>query len=63
MARAIGVGGTFLACMDVEATRSWYSRVLGMDPDGGIAFRHDESAAAFGEGARTVFACFADASE
>jgi catechol 2,3-dioxygenase-like lactoylglutathione lyase family enzyme len=61
MAKVVGLGGLFLECRDVEATRDWYARVLGMEPDehGGIAFRHEESAAAFGDGARTIFGPFA----
>ena len=61
MAKVIGLGGVFLHCADVEATKDWYSRVLGMEPNdfGGFHFMHGESAAAFGDGARTIYGIFA----
>jgi catechol 2,3-dioxygenase-like lactoylglutathione lyase family enzyme len=64
MAKVLGLGGVFFACADSAATKAWYARVLGMEPDegGGLAFLHGESAAAFPMGARTVFAPFPDAS-
>lgn len=60
MAKVIGLGGVFFRCRDVEATRAWYQRVLGMDIDdyGGTSFGHAESAALFPEGARTIWAPF-----
>ncbi|MBD3770332.1 MAG: VOC family protein [Rhodobacterales bacterium] len=60
MAKVIGLGGVFFRCRDVEATRAWYQRVLGMDIDdyGGTSFGHVESAALFPEGARTIWAPF-----
>jgi catechol 2,3-dioxygenase-like lactoylglutathione lyase family enzyme len=62
MARVLGLGGVFFTCADSEATKAWYARVLGMSPDedGGLAFLHGETAAAFPQGARTVFAPFPD---
>lgn len=60
MAKVIGIGGVFLHCADVEATKDWYARVLGMEPNdmGGFHFMHGESAEAFGEGARTIYGIF-----
>jgi predicted enzyme related to lactoylglutathione lyase len=60
MGKVIGVGGVFLACADSAATKNWYMRVLGFEPDdhGGFSFIHTDSAAAFPQGARTVFAPF-----
>jgi catechol 2,3-dioxygenase-like lactoylglutathione lyase family enzyme len=61
MAKVIGLGGVFLHCADVEATKDWYARVLGMEPNdfGGFHFMHGDSAAAFGDGARTIYGIFA----
>lgn len=63
MARVLGVGGVFFTSTDSAATQAWYVRVLGMVPDaaGGLSFLHADSAAAFPQGARTVFAPFPDA--
>jgi len=60
MAKVIGIGGVFLHCRDAEATKTWYARVLGLEPDdtGGFHFLHGDSDASFGEGARTIFATF-----
>ena len=60
MGKVIGVGGIFMTCADAAATRDWYTRVLGFTPDahGGFSFLHADSAAAFPEGARTIFAPF-----
>jgi catechol 2,3-dioxygenase-like lactoylglutathione lyase family enzyme len=60
MGKVIGMGGIFLSCADAEATKDWYRRVLGMEPNdyGGFDFLHTTSAAAFPEGARTIFAPF-----
>ncbi|MEZ5986522.1 MAG: VOC family protein [Hyphomonas sp.] len=60
MAKVIGLGGVFFRCRDVEATRAWYQRVLGMHIDdyGGTSFGHAESAARFPEGSRTIWAPF-----
>jgi catechol 2,3-dioxygenase-like lactoylglutathione lyase family enzyme len=65
MAKVIGLGGVFLYCADVDATRDWYVRVLGMETNdfGGFHFMHSDSAASFGEGARTIFAPFASGSD
>lgn len=61
MGRVIGVGGVFMASADPERTKQWYARVLRfeLDAQGGFSFRHGETATAFPEGARTVFAPFA----
>ena len=61
MASVIGVGGVFFLCKDVDATRAWYSRVLGIELDaafGGRAFSHAQSAAAFPNGAMTIWSPF-----
>jgi catechol 2,3-dioxygenase-like lactoylglutathione lyase family enzyme len=61
MAKVMGIGGVFLLCANMELTKDWYTAVLGLEPDdfGGFHFMHDESAEAFGQGARTIFAPFA----
>jgi predicted enzyme related to lactoylglutathione lyase len=61
MAKVIGIGGVFLHCADVEATRAWYARVLGLEPTdfGGFTFLHKQSADRFEEGAQTIFGIFA----
>lgn len=60
MGKVIGVGGVFLACENTAVTKDWYVRVLGLEPQdfGGFAFIHADSAQAFPEGARTIFAPF-----
>ncbi len=60
MAKVLGVGGIFFLCKDVDATRDWYRRVLGIQPDdyGGYGFLHKEAADAFPKAARTVWAPF-----
>lgn len=60
MGKVIGVGGVFLACADTAVTKEWYVRVLGLEPEdfGGFAFLHSDSAKAFPESARTIFAPF-----
>jgi len=64
MAKVLGLGGVFFTCADLDKTKAWYARVLGMEPDadGGLAFLHRDSAEAFPQGARTVLAPFPDAS-
>ena len=49
MAKVIGLGGVFFHCADVDATRAWYQRVLGLEIDdyGGASFAHAASAAQF----------------
>lgn len=56
----LGVGGVFIKCADVEATKAWYRDVLGITPSdyGGFDFLHSDSAAKFGPGGRTIFAQF-----
>lgn len=63
--RVLGVGGVFFSCADTAKTVSWYGDVLGMTPNDycGFDFMHRSSAEAFPEGARTIFAPFADDSE
>lgn len=66
MAKVIGVGGVFFLCKDVEATRAWYSRVLGIDIDsdyGGSSFNHSRSASAFPQGAMTIWSPFRNDSD
>ena len=60
MAKVIGVGGVFFLCKDVDATRAWYTRVLGIEIDayGGASFIQAEAAAHFPQGARTIWAPF-----
>ncbi len=60
MAKVIGLGGIFFLCKDVDVTRDWYSRVLGMSIDdyGGSSFVQAEAAAMFPQGARTIWAPF-----
>lgn len=60
MAKVIGVGGIFLQCEDVEATKAWYKTVMGVEQNqyGGWDFSHAEAGAAFPTGARTIFAPF-----
>ena len=60
MARVIGLGGLFFLCKDVDATRAWYSRVLGIaiDDFGGSSFSHASAAGVFPKGAQTIWAPF-----
>lgn len=60
MAKVIGLGGLFFLCKDVDATRAWYTRVLGISIDsfGGTSFSHAEAAAIFPQGAMTIWAPF-----
>ncbi|MEM9669416.1 MAG: VOC family protein [Pseudomonadota bacterium] len=60
MAKVIGVGGIFFLCQDVDATREWYSRVLGIEINdfGGASFSHKASASACGDGAMTIWSPF-----
>ncbi len=60
MAKVIGLGGLFFLCKDVDATRAWYTRVLGISIDeyGGSSFSQAEAAEKFPQGARTIWAPF-----
>lgn len=60
MANVIGLGGLFFLCKDVEATRAWYRRVLGVaiDDFGGASFSHAAAAERFPKGAMTIWAPF-----
>jgi predicted enzyme related to lactoylglutathione lyase len=60
MAKVIGLGGLFFLCKDVDATRAWYTRVLGVQIDdyGGASFSQADAAAQFPQGARTIWAPF-----
>ena len=60
MAKVIGLGGLFFLCKDVDATRAWYTRVLGIEIDdyGGSSFSQADAAKTFPQGARTVWAPF-----
>jgi catechol 2,3-dioxygenase-like lactoylglutathione lyase family enzyme len=56
--KIIGVGGIFFKCADPDATRDWYTRVLGLAFEnwGGLVF--DPALAAAHPGAGTVFSPF-----
>ena len=58
MAKVLGLGGLFFKSADTEATREWYSRVLGIDfaEWGGTVFLPETAAAHPGAG--TVFSPF-----
>ncbi len=60
MAKVIGVGGIFFLCKDVEATRAWYTRVLGIEINdyGGHGFVQKAAADIFPRGAMTVWSPF-----
>ena len=60
MAKIIGLGGVFFKCKDVDATRAWYARVLGISINdfGGTDFSHKAAADIFPNGAKTVWAPF-----
>ncbi len=60
MAKVIGLGGLFFLCKDVDATRAWYTRVLGIEIDdfGGSSFSHASAAGVFPKGAQTIWAPF-----
>lgn len=63
MAKVIGLGGLFLQCENVEATKAWYRTVMGVETNdyGGWDFGHAEAGQAFPKGARTIFAPFENA--
>ena len=65
MAEVLGLGGVFFLCKDADATREWYSRVLGVKfSDYGFAeFSHAGSARTFPNVAKTVWSPFKDDSE
>lgn len=58
MGRVLGLGGLFFKSTDPDATRGWYSRVLGLNFDdwGGIVFLPEDAASQPGAG--TVFSPF-----
>lgn len=58
MAKVLGLGGLFFKSADCNATREWYSRVLGIDFEGwgGTVFLPETAAAHPGAG--TVFSPF-----
>lgn len=60
MAKVLGIGGFFFQCRDTEATKEWYTRVLGLEINdhGSVMFHHRESAETFGPGALTVWSPF-----
>ena len=60
MAKVIGLGGLFFKCKDVEATRAWYARVLGIEFDdyGGKSFSQKSAADIFPQGAMTIWSPF-----
>lgn len=65
MGKVLGVGGVFFKCRDLEATKAWYARVLGLQHEdfGAVLFSHAASAEAKGPGAMTVFSGFAEDSD
>ncbi|MEO1101405.1 MAG: VOC family protein [Pseudomonadota bacterium] len=60
MGKVIGLGGIFFLCKDVEATRGWYTRTLGIEMNdfGGAMFLHADSARHFPKGAMTIWSPF-----
>ncbi len=60
MAKVIGVGGVFFKTKDPKALAQWYKDTLGLSLNdmGGADFIHGDSDAAFGLGARTIWAPF-----
>ena len=58
MAKILGLGGLFFKSPDPDATRAWYTRVLGIEFEswGGVVFRPEVAAAH--PGAATVFSPF-----
>ncbi|MEO0881667.1 MAG: VOC family protein [Pseudomonadota bacterium] len=65
MAKVLGLGGIFFLCEDVDATRAWYTRVLGIEINdfGGHAFSQKEAAEACGDGAMTIWSPFKASSD
>lgn len=65
MAKVLGVGGIFFRCKDVEATRKWYTRVLGVEINdfGGHAFSQKAAGDVFPQGAMTIWSPFAGDSD
>lgn len=62
MAKVLGVRGIFFKCRDVEATRTWYRDVLGINQNdhGGFDFSYAPAVEIFPKGARTIFSPFKD---
>ncbi|MEL6569941.1 MAG: VOC family protein [Pseudomonadota bacterium] len=60
MAKVLGIGGFFFHCKDIDATKDWYTRVLGLEINdhGSVMFNHSASSEAFGPGALTVWSPF-----
>ncbi|MBB36022.1 MAG: glyoxalase [Hirschia sp.] len=60
MAKVLGVGGVFLSCLSVNATREWYKSVLGFDlsKNGGAEFFHTDVARQYPKTGRTIWATF-----
>lgn len=65
MSQVLGLGGIFFLCADIEVTRAWYQRALGLDVNdyGGFDFLHKNSAKAFPEAARSIFSPFDEKSD
>ncbi len=63
MAKVLGVGGVFFTCADMEVTRGWYARVLGMSAEefGGFVLGYQRAVDCHGRSALTVFAPFENA--
>ena len=60
MAKVLGLGGLFFLCEDVDATRAWYARVLGIEMNdyGGASFSHADAAEIFPKSAMTIWSPF-----
>ena len=60
MAKVIGLGGIFIQCADVAATKEWYKKVIGDAPGeyGGWSFVQSDAAKTFPKGAQSIFAPF-----
>lgn len=60
MAQVLGVGGIFFACEDVDATRGWYERVLGMTAEafGAFILPYTQATDRHGPAAVSVFTPF-----
>ena len=63
MAKVLGLGGLFFKCSNPEATRAWYTGVLGIEFEGwgGVVF--EPATAAAHPGAGTVFSPFEEAND
>ena len=60
MAKVLGLGGFFFKFADIDATKAWYARVLGLDigDHGSVMFSQSGAADVFGRGAMTIWSPF-----